>query len=56
MHVRPNPWGEGWLVIPLTDQEAYELDRQQFGEVIALANLQTLQESSPLQVTMGGEG
>ena len=42
-HIRPDPDCEGaWLVMEQTDQEAYEYDREGYGESLALANWQEL--------------
>ena len=43
-HVRPNPDGEGWLVIEQTAQEAFAWDKEHYGESIALENWREIHE------------
>ena len=42
--VRPNPDGEGWLVIEQTDQEAFAWDKEHHGEAMALENWREIHE------------
>ena len=44
IHVLPDPKSDGWLVIHMTDQEAFEWDQKHYGESIALLNQQELQQ------------
>lgn len=56
LHVVPDPESSGWLVLEMTDQEAFDWDREHYGEPIAITNLQCLQdEPDRLRIPMGGE-
>ena len=56
IHVVPDPESDGWLVLEMTDQEAFEWDRKHYGESIALLNWQDLQLDDSVKVVPGGEG
>lgn len=55
-HVVPDPDSDGWLVIEMTDQEAFEWDREHHGESIAVLNWQEMQKEYLLRIDVGGEG
>ena len=44
LHVVPDPDSDGWIALELTDQEAFEWDREHYGEDVALENWRILQE------------
>ena len=44
LHVVPDPDGDGWLVLELTDQEAFAWDREHYGESVALENWREIHE------------
>lgn len=55
-HVVPDPDSDGWLVLQMTDQEAFEWDCEHYGKSVALANWGTIHHDSPLKVEPGAEG
>ena len=38
LHIYPNPDGEGFLVMQMTDQEAFAWDYEHYGNTVALEN------------------
>lgn len=45
IHVVPDPDIEGgWTWLELTDQEAFEWDKEHYGEAVALENWKAMQE------------
>ena len=55
-HVVPDPESDGWLVLPMTDQEAFDWDREHYGESTALLNWQEMHRTRRLQANPGAEG
>ena len=56
IHVVPDPESDGWLTLHITDQEAFEWDRQHYGESVAVANWEELHRDDSLKVVPGAEG
>ena len=56
IHVVPDPESDGWLVLEMTDQEAFEWDCEHYGRSVALDNWEILHRDDPLKVVPGAEG
>jgi hypothetical protein len=46
IHVYPDPDSDGWIWLELTDQEAFEWDREHYGEAVALENWKAMRGPS----------
>lgn len=53
IHVVPDPDCEGgWLTLEMTDQEAFEWDREHYGDAIAIQNAEILRgQSDDIRIT-----
>ncbi len=56
LHVVPDPDSPGWLVLEMSDQEAFDWDHAHYGKVVAIENLLEIREPTYLGLTPGPEG